>query len=113
MAVYVDPLVAWGGGYRGPMADHAAAVGARNDHLWCHLFTDGDPEELHALAARIGLRRKWFQEDRHGGHYDLTPGRREAALAAGAKALTRREAVEVWKATLHRRAAAQPPVLQF
>ncbi|MGI9002261.1 MAG: DUF4031 domain-containing protein, partial [Pseudonocardia sp.] len=28
---------------------------------WSHLFTDGPHEQLHAFAARIGLRRAWFQ----------------------------------------------------
>lgn len=50
----------------------------------CHLSTDGPIEELHAFAQRIGLRRAWFQEHRLMPHYDLSPKRREAALAAGA-----------------------------
>ena len=50
---------------------------------WCHLATDGDFEELHAFAARLGLRRGWFQRD----HYDLPPHGRAAALAAGAEAV--------------------------
>jgi hypothetical protein len=113
MAVFVDEITEWAGPYRGEQANHARAVGARNDHQWCHLFTDGDEAELHALAAKIGLKRKWFQPDRDGGHYDLTPGRRAAALAAGAKALTRREAVAVWRAQRARLAATRPPVLTF
>ena len=36
---------------------------------WCHMATDGSFEELHAFAARLGLRRAWFQRD----HYDLPP----------------------------------------
>lgn len=51
-----------------------------------HLTVDsglGDVEELHAFAARIGLRRAWFQSG-STPHYDLTPGRRAAALRAGA-----------------------------
>ena len=50
---------------------------------WCHMATDGDFEELHAFAARLGLRRSWFQRD----HYDLPPHGRLAALAAGAEAV--------------------------
>ena len=34
---------------------------------WCHMATDGGFDELHAFAARLGLRRAWFQ----GDHYDL------------------------------------------
>lgn len=52
-------------------------------HGSCHLTTDGQLDELHAFAARIGLRRGWFQV--HGTpHYDLTPARRAKALALGA-----------------------------
>jgi len=58
----------------------ARAVGARHGHQWCHLFNDGPPEELDRFAARLGLRFLW----RDGDHYDLTPGRRAAALRAGA-----------------------------
>jgi len=50
----------------------------------CHLTTDGDLEELHAFAARIGLRRAWFQEHPKMPHYDLTPSRRVLALYEGA-----------------------------
>jgi predicted kinase len=48
---------------------------------WCHMATDGDFAELHAFAARLGLRRAWFQRD----HYDLPPHGRAAALALGAE----------------------------
>ncbi len=48
---------------------------------WCHMATDGDLEELHAFAARLGLQRRWFQRD----HYDLPPHGRRAAVALGAE----------------------------
>jgi hypothetical protein len=51
---------------------------------WCHMATDGPFEELHAFAARLGLRRVWFQAD----HYDLPPHGRERALALGAEPVT-------------------------
>ena len=32
---------------------------------WCHMMSDtGDVAELHAFAARLGLRRSWFQSAR-------------------------------------------------
>lgn len=43
-----------------------------------------DLPELHAFAHRLGLRRSWFQGQTSFAHYDLTPGKRAAALAAGA-----------------------------
>ena len=54
----------------------------------CHLTVDGEStdhiEALHAFADRIGLRRSWFQDKSRVPHYDLTPSKREAAIAAGA-----------------------------
>lgn len=49
--------------------------------LWCHMMTDGAEEELHNFAARIGLKREWFQ----GDHYDVTVQRRTVALEQGAR----------------------------
>jgi predicted kinase len=48
---------------------------------WCHMATDGSFEELHEFAARLGLRRAWFQHD----HYDLPAHGRAAAVALGAE----------------------------
>lgn len=92
--VYVDGLVRWGapGQYRGEGSAQAERVGSRNEHRWCHLFADST-EELHAFASSIGLRRAWAQVSRSGTpHYDLTPGRRARAVAAGAQELDRRAA---------------------
>lgn len=86
MSVYVDTLVQY---TEGAVQTAARAVSRRNGHRWCHMIAD-TTDELHALASRIGLKRAWFQ----GDHYDLTPGRRAAALAAGALALERRPFVE-------------------
>lgn len=53
----------------------------------CHLTVNGETDEhlaaLHDLAGRIGLKRSWFQNKRTP-HYDLTPNKREEAIAAGA-----------------------------
>lgn len=86
MSVYVDPTHvyhnAWGPFLKGS----------------CHMFCDlGDEDLLHALAARIGMRRSWFQRDRDGGHYDLVPSKRALAVAGGAVEVDLRRAVEVWQ----------------
>lgn len=51
-----------------------------------HLQAD-DVDELHAFAARLGLKRAWFQT-RPGrpemDHYDCTRSKREFALRLGA-----------------------------
>ena len=92
MTVYVDELRVWPtkiGCFKGGSA---------------HLTAD-TLEELHAFAARIGLKRAWFQDKGLVPHYDLAPSRHEAALAAGAVFVPAREQAE--KRIAARRAA--PP----
>ena len=63
----------------------------------CHMFADDDDmESLHHLARLMGLRREWFQSDRYPPHYDLFgKGKRDAALAYGAKEVSQRYPVEL------------------
>lgn len=60
---------------------------------WCHMATDGDLEELHTMAAHLGLKRQWFQLSRSGRlpHYDLTPNKRALAIQLGAIAVESKE----------------------
>ena len=55
--------------------------------------------ELHAFAARLGLKRPWFQAGvRHVlPHYDLTENKYTQALALGAVQLTRKTLREVFR----------------
>lgn len=51
-----------------------------------HLQAD-TPEELHAFAGSLGLRRSWFQSKPNRpehDHYDLTQSKRDEAILAGA-----------------------------
>ena len=93
--VCVDPLF-HSENYHGPHADHAYRVGKRYGHRWSHLFANtripGAVEEMHLLAAKLGLRRDWFDED----HYDLTPSKRQAAIDLGAIPVGPEEAVAIW-----------------
>jgi hypothetical protein len=91
--VYVDALSRYpADGYRDA---RTARVGAREGHRWCHLYADSD-RELHAFAARIGLKRQWAHTSSNGVlHYDLVPRRRKAAVAAGATELTAAQALEL------------------
>ena len=75
--VYVDPISTW------PTAIRCFKAGS------CHLVAD-TVEELHAFARLLGLRRGWFQPV-SWPHYDLTPARREKAVALGAVQKTSRE----------------------
>lgn len=83
MAIYVDPIFEWT-----PVAGHTR---------WAHMGTDDRSEAgieaLHAFAARLGLRRSWYQNKPHHKHYDLTPSKRRLAVQLGAIELTQREYV--------------------
>lgn len=51
---------------------------------WCHLVADS-LDELHTFAAKLGLRRSWFQAKTHYPHYDVTTSVRLRAIALGAR----------------------------
>lgn len=60
--------------------------------IMCHLFADTD-DELHAMAAKIGVARRWHQRPKAQGgpgmdaswsHYDIALSKRALAIAAGA-----------------------------
>lgn len=55
--------------------------------VWAHLVSDHSYEELHLFAARLGLRRAWFQ----GDHYDIPSHVRTRAIALGAEPVAPRE----------------------
>jgi Protein of unknown function (DUF4031) len=60
---------------------------------WCHLTADS-ADELHELAARMGLLRQWFQSKPGRpwhDHYDLPEEARAQAIACGAHPLTTTE----------------------
>src|SRR5690242_12621453 len=82
MAVYVDELRTIR-----PADDKPQAQ--RNGNRWCHMTADTEAE-LHDFAARLGLKRSWYQV---GGrkvwhwylsHYDLVPSKRALAVRLGA-----------------------------
>lgn len=86
MTVYVDELESYGWVVRGRKTQS------------CHLFSDSlDLGDLHAVAARAGMQRRWFQDKRSCPHYDLVPSKRQAAIAAGAVEVDRETAVRIWR----------------
>ena len=68
--------------------------------IMCHMIGDTEAE-LHAMADRIGVARKWHQ----GDHYDIALTKRALAVAAGAVEITRCQASAM---TLLRRATGTP-----
>lgn len=76
MAVYVDDMKA---PYRPPHRPGRV-------YVMSHMIADTEAE-LHAMADRIGVARRWYQ----GDHYDVTQTHRSRAVAAGAIELSRME----------------------
>jgi hypothetical protein len=81
MTIYVDELQSYA-----QRAQPGAERYFGNGKQSCHMFTDGDIEELHQFAVRIGMRRTWFQQKSMSylSHYDLVPSKRRIAVALGA-----------------------------
>lgn len=77
MTIYVDNLIEYNIG--------KTVFGSKH---WCHMATDSDLEELHAMAKAIGLKRKYFQEHHRVPHYDLTESKRILAIRNGALEVT-------------------------
>lgn len=92
MSVYVDDAaMAWRG------------------KRWYHLTADST-DELHDFAARLGLKREWFQQSayrREEDHYDVTDHFRDLAILLGAIPESWREGARRRRAA--RAAAVQPP----
>lgn len=51
-------------------------------------------DELHAMADKIGVRRKWFQP-RSTPHYDVCQAKRAQAIELGAVVVGNRELVTI------------------
>jgi hypothetical protein len=60
--------------------------------VMCHMIADTDAE-LHAMADRIGIARRWHQAPpAHDSHYDIALAKKSLAVAAGAVEITWRQA---------------------
>lgn len=60
----------------------------------CHMVAD-TPDELHNMAAKIGMRRNWYQDPMSPRvsfpHYDVCRTRRALAVKLGAQQVSRHE----------------------
>lgn len=54
-----------------------------------HMIAD-TLEELHSMADKIGVARRWFQGQASFPHYDVCKSKRELAIAFGAMPLEKR-----------------------
>lgn len=72
MTVYVDDMKAKFGRY-----------------IMCHMIADTD-EELHAMADKIGVARRWHQcpPKASDSHYDIALSKRAIAIQFGAVEIT-------------------------
>jgi len=69
-----------------------AAIWPYGRMTMCHMLADTLPE-LHAMADKIGVRRKWFQDKPGFPHYDICKAKRAVAVKQGAREIDRREFV--------------------
>lgn len=74
MTVYVDDMYLYPMGQFGRMK-------------MSHMIADSD-DELHAMADRIGIARRWFQDKFSGPHYDIAKSKRALAVQFGAVEIT-------------------------
>ena len=54
--------------------------------IMSHMIADTE-EELHTMADRIGVSRRWYQ----GDHYDICQTKRATAVQKGAKEVSQRQ----------------------
>ena len=66
--------------------------------LMSHMVADTE-EELHLMADKIGVVRKWYQNKKEDGipHYDICKSKKQLAISFGATQITDREIVTKFK----------------
>lgn len=90
-----------------PTPDSAEAVNAPRVYvdaaIWpygrmtmCHMLAD-NLEDLHAMADKIGVARRWFQNKPEFPHYDICKAKRAMAVQIGAVEIDRRQFVALVK----------------
>ncbi len=76
-----------------------AAIWPYGRMTMCHMFSSSI-EALHAMADRIGIARRWFQNKPGFPHYDICKSKRSIAVSFGAVEVNRKQFVELTR--LHR-----------
>jgi len=79
MTVYVDNM-------------HETPMGKYGRMKMCHMIAD-TVEELHTMADKIGVARKWYQgpPKTTRPHYDICTSKRALAVGHGAQEITMRD----------------------
>ncbi len=72
------------------------AVNKYGRMIMCHMLAD-TTEELHVMADKIGINKKWFQGKASTWHYDICKSKRDVAVKNGAIEINRRETVAIIK----------------
>lgn len=63
--------------------------------LMSHMAAD-TLDELHEMADKIGIKRKWFQDHNPRlPHYDICKSKREAAIRCGALPVSSKRLVKI------------------
>jgi hypothetical protein len=62
--------------------------------IMCHLLAD-TISELHDMADKIGMDRKWFQSTSKTPHYDICTSKRALAVNFGATEISRKQTVAI------------------
>lgn len=60
--------------------------------LMSHMVADTE-DELHAMADKIGIARRWYQDRSSTPHYDVCQAKRSLAVEYGAVEFSTRELV--------------------
>jgi len=68
--------------------------------MWCHMWSDSGDIELVTFGRSIGLKPNWLQtQNPRFHHFDLREGKRNLALAKGAKYMPLKE----WISQIHKK----------
>jgi hypothetical protein len=91
--IYVDPITTYN-----QKAQKGAERYFGNGKASSHMATDGDIDELHVFATKLGLKRAWLHQSSSLDHYDLTPNKRALAVRLGAiEVPSTRKLIEICK----------------
>ena len=84
MTVYVDQPI------------YARSASKKPRKLYSHMVADTF-DELHAFAAKIGVKKHFFHRAKTAHHYDINSDQFKIAVDNGAKVVDSREIVRIGK----------------